>query len=282
MKAMGYILSRSKWVTHILVRCHFIIPISLFLITKRSYGTKYSGRVIREDEDGRCIAVQVEASPTLKDIRGYAYPRRDIICRLCHMLKNPDWLSHINDYLDNVGIVLTTVEHSHVLRGEKDCLKALEFFKWAESRRGYKHDCFSYNRMISILGKGKQLEQIRLLVDEMERKNIQGNISTINILIGVFGSKEHIKEAAICCRLAQKWKLKFNAYTYKSLLQAYLRSDDVDKAVQTYRHMRRSGYTLDIFAYNMLLDSLAKADQVGVSQARFSCFLRIHLLHFPF
>eukprot|EP00252_Welwitschia_mirabilis_P015522 TRINITY_DN34163_c0_g1_i1.p1 TRINITY_DN34163_c0_g1~~TRINITY_DN34163_c0_g1_i1.p1 ORF type:complete len:130 (+),score=12.09 TRINITY_DN34163_c0_g1_i1:59-391(+) len=99
------------------------------------------------------------------------------------------------------------------------------------------------------------------LVDEMWRKKIEGNISTINILIGLFGTKENIAEVEKFCELGKAWKLQFNAYTYKSLLQAYLRSGCLDNAVRTYGTMRRRGYRLDIFAYNMLLDSLAKADK---------------------
>ena len=53
-----------------------------------------------------------------------------------------------------------------------------------------------------------------------------------------------------------------NPYTYKCLLQAYLRSYDSDKAFGVYNEMRRRGHTLDIFAYNMLLDALAKDQKV--------------------
>lgn len=58
------------------------------------------------------------------------------------------------------------------------------------------------------------------------------------------------------------WSLRFNGYTYKCLLQAYLRSHDVENAFKVYEEMRRKGYKLDIFGYNMLLDALAKADKV--------------------
>jgi pentatricopeptide repeat protein len=55
-----------------------------------------------------------------------------------------------------------------------------------------------------------------------------------------------------------------NPYTYKCLLQAYLRSHDSNKAFAVYNEMRRRGYKLDIFAYNMLLDALAKDEKVCI------------------
>lgn len=53
-----------------------------------------------------------------------------------------------------------------------------------------------------------------------------------------------------------------NAYTYKCLVQAYLRSRDSGKAFWVYAEMKKKGYKLDVFAYNMLLNALAKDEKV--------------------
>lgn len=62
----------------------------------------------------------------------------------------------------------------------------------------------------------------------------------------------------------KKWDLKLNAYTYKCLLQAHLRSYNSGKALDVYMDMQRHGYKLDNFAYNMLLDALAKDEKVCI------------------
>ena len=93
----------------------------------------------------------------------------------------------------------------------------------------------------------------------MERDGVCGSISTVNILLGIFGTAGEIQR---CLDLAKKWDLRFNSYTYKCLLQAYLRSNEVVKGFGVFQDMRRRGYKLDIFAYNMLLDLLAKDEQV--------------------
>ncbi|XP_048439226.1 pentatricopeptide repeat-containing protein At1g51965, mitochondrial-like [Pyrus x bretschneideri] len=92
----------------------------------------------------------------------------------------------------------------------------------------------------------------------MDRSSIRGNISTVNILIGLFGSTEDLETSI---GLVKKWNLNMNSYTYKCLLQAFLRSRDSGKAFDTYIDMRRRGNKLDIFAYNMLLDALAKDEK---------------------
>lgn len=65
-----------------------------------------------------------------------------------------------------------------------------------------------------------------------------------------------------CLELVKKWDLKLTCYTYKCLLQAYLRLNDSSKALGVYGEIRLRGYKLDIFSYNMLLDALAKEEKV--------------------
>lgn len=97
------------------------------------------------------------------------------------------------------------------------------------------------------------------IIDLMERLKADGNISTVNILIGAFSSVDGLEK---CLELLKKWDLQLTCYTYKCLLQAYLRANDLNRALQIYEKIRRKGYILDSFAYNMLLDALAKDEKV--------------------
>lgn len=103
------------------------------------------------------------------------------------------------------------------------------------------------------------MEKVREVMAEMERGGMRGNISTVNILIGVLGADG----VEWCLGLVKKWGLQLNSYTYKCILQAYLRSYETEKAYRVYGEMRRKGYKLDVFAYNMLLDALAKIDKLS-------------------
>lgn len=93
----------------------------------------------------------------------------------------------------------------------------------------------------------------------MEKHGVRGTISTVNILIGFFGDTEDLDKSVA---LIEKWGLRMNGYTYKCLVQAYLRSHNSEKGFRVYLEMKRKGYKLDIFAYNMLLDALAKDEKV--------------------
>lgn len=244
-----------------------LLPLSLphRLAASRALATSYSGRIVRVDSSGRAVAVAVEVDPPdlARDTRGYAIPRRDLVCRVARILSSTsptsDPLLDLADYLQTLTLTLTPAEVSEVLKSIRSPAKALEFFRFAASLSGFRHDCFTYNRILSILARsGADPDVVRGVVDEMEREGVRGSISTVNILIGIVGGGELER----CLELAKKWDLRLNGYTYKCLVQAYLRCRDVERAFRVYEEMRRKGYKLDIFAYNMLLDALAKANKV--------------------
>lgn len=234
------------------------------LLLRRTFATKYLGRITSVDPTGRALSVEISPPDLPLDPHGHPLPRRHLICRATAILRSPaspDPLLDLADYLQSLTLILTAAEASEILKSLPSPSQSLDFFRFCSALPGFKHDCFTYNRILSILSKsGAQIESIMKVVEEMERDGTRGSISTVNILIGIVGAGEIEK----CLELARKWGLRFNGYTYKCLLQAYLRSRDVERASRVYEEMRRKGHKLDIFAYNMLLDALAKANKVWI------------------
>lgn len=231
----------------------------------RTYATSYSGHIVQHGTDGRTIAIEVEPPTLVRDVRGYALPRRDLVCHVLKILHSSDSIDpflDLSQYLQTLTITLTTSEVSEILKSLRNPQKALNFFHFsATSIPGLRHDSFTYNRILTILAKSTPIpfNVVNQIIDEMEHSDVGGSISTVNILIGIFGTAGEIQR---CLDLAKKWHLRFNSYTYKCLLQAYLRSNEVTKAFGVFEDVRRRGYKLDIFAYNMLLDLLAKDEKV--------------------
>lgn len=236
------------------------------LLLRRGYATKYSGRVITEMDNGRSFAVEVEV-PNIQqlDPRGYPLPRRDLVCKVVNILqsRSSDPFIELSDYLETLTLTITPSEASEILKSLHSSSLALQFFRFCPSSiPKFRHDCFTYNRILLILSKSSspdRLDSVRRIIDEMERSRVHGNISTVNLLIGIFGGGEDLDR---CLRLVKKWELRMNRYTYKCLLQAHLRSRDSNKGLEVYQEMKRKGYQPDIFAYNMLLDALAKDEKV--------------------
>nr|XP_043618248.1 pentatricopeptide repeat-containing protein At1g51965, mitochondrial [Erigeron canadensis]XP_043618250.1 pentatricopeptide repeat-containing protein At1g51965, mitochondrial [Erigeron canadensis] len=252
------------------------------LLIRRGYATRYSGRVVTELDNGRSFTVELKA-PTIQQVdhRGYPLPRRDLICKIINILhskssQNP--FLELSDYLETLTLTLTLPEASEVLRSLNSTSLALQFFRFCPSSiPKFHHDCFTYNRILLILSNSSlpdRVDSVRRIVNEMDRQRVRGNISTVNLLIGVFSGGEDLER---CLRLVKQWELKMNRYTYKCLLQAHLRSRDSNKGFQVYQEMKRKGYLPDIFSYNMLLDALAKDEKVDEANKVFEEMKRKHI-----
>ncbi|CAH9119791.1 unnamed protein product [Cuscuta epithymum] len=239
----------------------------------RSFASKYSGRVVAEADNGRSFAIEVDSPTFQMDARGYVLPRRDIICKVSQILQAPsspssDRFLDLSEYLDTLSLALTPSEASEVFKSLKSPALALKFFQFCPAKiPSFRHDAFTYNRIILIMSKSSlptRLDHIREIVSEMERSRTRGNISTVNLLVGVVGSCEGEDGGELnrWLDLVKKWELRFTCYTYKCLLQAYLRLSDSNKAFGVYREIRTHGYKLDIFSYNKLIDALAKDEKV--------------------
>lgn len=249
------------------MRRHLTLNIRHHHLLRRSYATKYTARVVTETDNGRTFAVEVEPPDILTDVRGYSLPRRDLICKVSKILQSPrssDPFLDLLDYLETLTVTLSPSEVSEILKSLQSPTLALRFFRFCSSSTPkFRHDCFTYNRILLILSKSTscdRIDAVRRIVYEMEASGVRGSISTINLLIGIFGSGR--EDLEMCMKLVKKWELRMNCYTYKCLLQAYLRSYDTRKATEVYGEIRRKGYQLDKFAYNMLLNALAKDEQV--------------------
>lgn len=234
-------------------------------ITRRHYATKYIAKVTSASPTGRSITAEVTPpEPIPSDTRGYLLPRRHVICKATHLLlQSRPSTSSLSDYFSSLSPPLTPSEASEILKSLNCPRLAYNFFHFCPSLSpAFHHDAFTYNRLILILSRSNlpdRFDLVRSLLTDVEKSITRGTISTINILIGFFGGSDDLKR---CIGLVKKWDLKMNCYTYKCLLQAYLRSRDVHEAFKVYGDMRTKGYKLDIFGYNMLLDGLAKNEKV--------------------
>lgn len=250
------------------------------LLLRRGYATKYSGRVVKETPNGRLFAVEVDSPTFQTDVRGYPLPRRDLICKATKILQSnsptSDPFLDLAEYLQSLTLTLTPSEASEILKSLNSPTLAHQFFHFCPlSIPKFRHDIFTYNRILLILFNSKspdRFDSVRQILDDMEKAGVHGSISTVNILIGMLDGSGELE---MCLGLMKKWDLRMNCYTYKCLLQAYLRSNNSDKALQVYGEMRRRGYILDIFAYNMLLDSLAKDEKLIARLTRLARFLKI-------
>ncbi|KAG6751055.1 hypothetical protein POTOM_045572 [Populus tomentosa] len=270
-------------------RGQILLPTTTTAILIRRYGTKYTAKITSTSPTGRTVSAQVTPpQPLPSDSRGYPIPRRQLICEATQILlqthRSPQKLLDPTDpflclqnYLSALSISLTPNEASEILKSLNSPSLALRFFHFCPSLSpNFHHDCFTYSRIILILSKSTLPDRFHLarsIVSEMERNGVRGSISTVNILIGFYENSEDLQK---CIGLIKKWGLRMTGYTYKCLVQAYLRSRNTEKGFGVYLEMKKKGHMLDIFAYNMLLDALVKDSEVDHAYKVFEDMKRKH------
>ncbi|XP_074280816.1 pentatricopeptide repeat-containing protein At1g51965, mitochondrial [Silene latifolia] len=231
----------------------------------RHYATAYTAKITSTTNLGCQLSAEVSSPSVPSDPRGYPLPRRDLICKISQILTTsptplPSLLAFLQTLKPQQSLTLTSSECSLILKSlSKSPSLSLQFFRSCPSQfPGFRHCTFSYNRLLLTLSFNHYNHHyndiIRDLVAHMDKTGIVGNVSTVNILIGAMGASG----IDWCFELAKKWGLRPNSYTYRCALQAYLRAYETEKALEVYMLIRRCGSKLDVIAYNMLLDNLAK------------------------
>ncbi|KAL8458411.1 hypothetical protein ACS0TY_036071 [Phlomoides rotata] len=248
---------------------HHLRRLTPFL--RRGYATKYTGKVVTTTDKGRRSVIEVSVTPPtlISDVRGYPLPRRELISKATKILQSkssassPDPFLDLSEFFQTLNVLPTSSEVSEILKSLKSPTLALEFFHFCPSHiPNFRHDAFTYNRILLILSNSslpEKTDKMKEIINSMEKLGTIGNISTVNILIGAFDGVDGLEK---CLELLKKWGLQMTCYTYKCLLQAYLRANELNRALQVYREIRRKGYKLDSFGYNMLLHALAKDEKV--------------------
>ncbi|EPS67014.1 hypothetical protein M569_07760, partial [Genlisea aurea] len=251
-------------------------------VFRRGYATKYTGSVVTTTKKGNfsAIEVSVSAPDIVADVRGYPLPRRELICRATKLLSSdssPDPFLDLSEYIQTLNLTPTPSEISEILKSLKSPTLALEFFRYCSSEiPKFRHDAFTYNRILAILSRSnlpEKIDGIAEILTSMEKSGARGNISTVNILIGALNGLDGLNRSL---NLAKRWGLTFTSYTYKCLMQAHLRIRDSAGAWEVYSEMRRKGHKLDAVGCNMLLHALATEEKVDQVYSIFQDMKRKH------
>ncbi|XP_055810614.1 putative pentatricopeptide repeat-containing protein At1g02420 [Solanum dulcamara] len=191
-----------------------------------------------------------------------------------------------NDLIDRV---LKRVRFSH-----SNPLQALEFFKYADKRKGFYHTGFSLDTILYVLGRNRKFDKIWEVLVEMKRKD-QSLITprTVQVVLGrvakvcsvretvesFWGFKRLLNEFGVDCfnallrALCQeksmsdarnvyhrlKYKFRPNNQTFNILLSGWKSSEDAEVF---FKEMRDLAVEPDVVSFNCLVDVYCKGREM--------------------
>lgn len=160
----------------------------------------------------------------------------------------------------DLGSKLSTEIVERVLGGFKSWRTADMFFKWASNQCGFRHNCYTYNAMASILARARQNASLRALATEMVDSRCYMTPGAFGYFLRCLGSQGMVQEANALFDEVKRLNLcVLNAYSYSCLLEAISKSGNVDLIEFRLNEMRRLGLQLDKYALTPALQCYCNA-----------------------
>ncbi|GER32273.1 pentatricopeptide repeat-containing protein [Striga asiatica] len=241
-------------------------------------------------EDHKSVVKEDDMKIIVNDIIESDVDKISSILRSSSQFKSPDLVIKALEGCD-VDLSEDLVEQV-LCRFRHEWVPSLGFFKWAESRNGFKHPPGIYNLLVDILGKAKKFEKMWDLAEEMklvegyftldtmaqimrrlarggkyedaieafesmELFGIEKDITALNILIDALvkqGSVEHAE------RVYFKFKENIlpNQHTYNMLVHGWCRIRQIETARKTVNEMPAHGFCPDSVTYTSFIESYCR------------------------
>ncbi|XP_071716951.1 pentatricopeptide repeat-containing protein At3g04130, mitochondrial-like [Rutidosis leptorrhynchoides] len=176
-------------------------------------------------------------------------------------------------------------------RFKDDWKSALGVFKWVESYPEYTPLSESYDKMLDILGKTKQMENMMSLLDKMNQDNrvtinsiakvmrrlcgagkwesavmvfddihkfgLEKNTDSMNLLLDTL-CKENKVEQARKIFLELKSCIPPSAHTFNIFIHGWCKVNRVDEAIWTIQEMKGNGFNPSVITYSTIIESYCR------------------------
>ncbi|KAJ6890270.1 hypothetical protein NC651_023929 [Populus alba x Populus x berolinensis] len=160
------------------------------------------------------------------------------------------YLAH-EQVCDNIEVSNDLVDKL-LLRFKDDWKSALGVFRWAGLRPGYKHRPEAYDMMVDILGKMKQMDQMRELLKEMNRNHLV-TLNTVGKAMRRFSGAGKWEDAVKMFDELGTFGLEKNTESMNLLLDTLCKEGKVEQAraifLELKSHILPNAHTFNIFIH---------------------------------
>ncbi|KAG6557097.1 hypothetical protein Mapa_001024 [Marchantia paleacea] len=191
---------------------------------------------------------------------------RKVVNHVCQILRQHRWGPVTVETLDGLKGRLNSHCVTAVIQQISDPSLALKFFNWAKQRQGFKHDVYTYTSMITLLGRARNLQGVRTLLEDMHKDGCEPTNVTYNTLILIYGKLKSLSESLRVFRIMKEAGCKPDNVTYSILIHLCVKSGFLQEALKLYRAMLEAGIKPDTITYSIVINSLGKSG--NLSEAR--------------
>lgn len=194
--------------------------------------------------------------------RGSRNDGREVVERVCSILRQLKWSSETEDALSRLDRKLCPYHVNEVLKQLQDVELSLGFFNWAKKQDGFKHDVHTYTTMVGILGRARRFDVLSGLLEDMENDGCEPSVVTFNRLIHCHGRANQMEKALQIFHHMQQVGCNPDKVTYCTLIDLHAKAGFLDVAMDMYRQMQQAGLQPDTFTFSVIINCLGKAGEM--------------------
>lgn len=155
---------------------------------------------------------------------------------------------------------LNTQIVENVLNGLRNWKVAHMFFIWASKQHGYRHNCYTFNVIASILSHARQNAPLRAIATDVLNSRCSMTPGALGIFLRCLGSVGLVEEANFLFDQVRVMGLCVpNSYTYNCLLEILSKANAIDSIENRLREMKYYGCEVDKYTLTPVLKAYCNA-----------------------
>lgn len=141
-----------------------------------------------------------------------------------------------------------------VLNGLRSWKIAHMFFIWASKQNGYRHNCYTYNAIASILSRARQNAPLRAVAMDVLNFRCSMTPGALGVFLRCLGSVGLVEEANFLFDQVRAMGLCVpNSYSYNCLLEILSKANSVDSIETRLSEMKYCGLEVDKYTLTPVL-----------------------------
>jgi pentatricopeptide repeat protein len=121
-------------------------------------------------------------------------------------------------------------------------------------------DSNSITPLISLYGKSGELNKANALLEMMKERGIARSVSTYSSLMKCYG-KDAAKVSDLYDQMIDDGA-RPNVYIYTTMIDAYSKSGNLQKAIEVFDSMKKDGIKPNVFTYTTMIDAFVKSGRI--------------------
>ncbi|KAH7292267.1 hypothetical protein KP509_29G060100 [Ceratopteris richardii] len=133
-------------------------------------------------------------------------------------------------------------------------------FDWFRHQSNFRHDHYTYNTLIEVLGQAQDFHTIWRTVETMGKEGILLTDTPFNVLIRSYSAADLVRAEKIMDEMLAR-ECTPNRYIYHAFIDAYLKEGDDEKATTVLEDMLQSGCTANSVTFRMMAYGFCKLEK---------------------